>query len=81
MICWQMETTSRKAKTLSGEFKVTTPKNLQINNQAVASIKNLTTTLAYPEIQTYSWTFAPYPIGFDLVVAFFPLMHKSPIYD
>ena len=49
-----METTSRKAKTLSGEFKVTTPKNLQINNQAVTSIKNLTTTLAYPEIPTYS---------------------------
>ena len=31
-----------KAKTLPGDFKVTTPKNLLINNQAVTSIRNLT---------------------------------------
>ena len=54
-----MGKTFRKAKTPPGEFKVTTPKNPLINNQAVASIRNLTTTLAYLEISTYSWTFAP----------------------
>ena len=38
------------------EFKVTTltPKNPLINNQAVTSIRNLTTIQAYPKIQTYS---------------------------
>ena len=41
------------------DFKVTTPKNPLINNQAVISIRNLTTTLAYPEILTYNWTFTP----------------------
>ena len=61
MICWQMGKTSRKAKTLLGEFKVTTPKNSLINNQAVTSIRNLTITLDYPKISTYNWTFAPIP--------------------
>jgi len=54
-----MGKTSRKAKTPPGEFKVTTPKNPLINNQAVTSIMNLTTTLDYRKIPTYSWTFAP----------------------
>ena len=36
------------------EFKVTTPKNPLINNQAVISIKNLITTLAYSKIPIYS---------------------------
>ena len=49
-----MGKTSRKAKTPLDEFKVTTPENLLINNQAITSIKNLTTTLAYPEIPTYN---------------------------
>ena len=49
-----MGKTSHKAKTPSGDFKITTPKNPLINNQAVTSIKNLTTTLAYPKIPTYS---------------------------
>ena len=48
------EKTSCKAKTPPGDFKVTFFKNLLINNQAVTSIKNLTTTLAYPNIPTYS---------------------------
>ena len=61
VICWQMGKTSRKGKTPLGDFKVTTPKNLLINNQVVTSIKNLTTTLAYPKILTYSWTFALIP--------------------
>ena len=37
MICWQMGKTSRKAKTPLSEFKVTTPKNPLINNQAITS--------------------------------------------
>ena len=56
-----MGKTFHKAKTPSDEFKVTTPKNPLINNQAVTSMRNLTTTLAYPKISTYSWTFAPIP--------------------
>ena len=36
------------------EFKVTTPKNPLINNQAVTSIRNLTTILVYLEIPIYS---------------------------
>ena len=56
-----MGKTSRKAKTLLGEFKVTTPKNSLINNQAVTSIRNLTITLDYPKISTYNWTFVPIP--------------------
>ena len=61
MICWQMGKTFCKMKTPLGEVKVTTPKNLPINNQAVTSTRNLTTTLAYPKIPIYSWTFAPIP--------------------
>ena len=49
-----MRKTSRKAKTLSDEFKVTTSKNPLINNQVVTSMKNLTTILSYPKIPTYS---------------------------
>ena len=61
MIYWQMRKTSRKAKTPPGDLKVTTPKNPLINNQAVTNIRNLTTTLAHPEIPTYNWTFASIP--------------------
>ena len=50
-----------KEKTSPGEFRVTTPKNPLINSQAVTSIRNLTTILAYPKILTYSWTFALIP--------------------
>ena len=57
MICWQIGKTFCKAKTLLSEFKVTTPKNPLINNQVVKSTRNLTITLAYLEIPTYSWTF------------------------
>ena len=61
MICWQMRKTSRKTKTPPGEFNAITPKNILINNQTVTSMRNLTTTLAYPKIPTYTWTFAPIP--------------------
>ena len=56
-----MEKTSRKAKAPPVEFKVTTSKNLLINNQAITSMRNLTTTLAYPNIPTYNWTFSSIP--------------------
>ena len=61
MICWQIGKTFCKAKTLMSEFKVTTPKNPLINNQVVKSTRNLTITLAYLEIPTYSWTFTTIP--------------------
>ena len=61
VICWRMGKTSRKAKTPLGDFKVITPKNPLINNQAITSIRNLTTTLAYSKIPTYSWTFTSIP--------------------
>ena len=54
VIYLQMGKTSRKAKTPPSDFKITTPKNPQINNQAVISIRNITTTLAYSKIPTYS---------------------------
>ena len=53
-----MGKTSHKVKTSLDEFKVTISKNLLINNQAVTSMRNLITILAYPKIPTYSWTFA-----------------------
>ena len=61
MICWQMGKTFCKAKTPQGEFKVNITRNLLINNRAVTSMRNLITSLAYPKISTYSWTFAPIP--------------------
>ena len=60
-----------KAKIPTGDFKVTTLKNLLINNQAITSKRNLTN---YPwPILKYQPTIKPlpqYPIGLDLVVAF-----------
>ena len=61
MICWQMRKTFRKAKTPPDEFKVSTPKNPLISNQVVTSIRNLITTLAYPKIPIYNWTFTSIP--------------------
>ena len=52
---------SRKEKTLPSEFKVIASKNPLINNQAVTSMRNLITTLAYPNIPTYNWTFVSIP--------------------
>ena len=68
MICWRMGKTSSKAKTL--EFQAIAPKNPLINNQAVTSMKNLTTTLAYPKYQPRVEPSLQYPIGLDLVVDF-----------
>ena len=49
-----MGKTSRKAKTPPSDFQVITPKNPLINNQGVTSIRNFTTTLAYPKIVTHN---------------------------
>ena len=49
-----MEKTFYKAKIPPGEFQLTTLKNPQIKNQEVTSIRNLTITLDYPKIPTYS---------------------------
>ena len=49
-----MGKTFHKAETPLGEFKITTPKNPLINNQVVTNLRNLITTLAYPQIPTYS---------------------------
>ena len=77
-----MRKISCKIKIPPNDFKVTTLKNPLINNQAITSIRNLTN---YPSpIPKYQPTVEPllqYPIGFDLVVALFPLMHKLPICD
>ena len=63
----------KTAKIASGDFKVTTPNNPLINNQAVTSIRNLTN---YPwPIPKYQPTIKPslqYLIRLDLIVAFFP---------
>ena len=56
-----MRKTSRKAKTPPGEFQVVISKNSLINNQAVISMRNLITIMAYPKIPTYIWTFASIP--------------------
>ena len=56
-----MRKISHKAKTPLGEFKIITPKNPLINNQAVTIIRNLTTILAYSKIPPYSWIFAQIP--------------------
>ena len=61
MICWQIGKTSHKEKTIPDEFKVTTSNNPLINNQTITSMRNLTTTLAYPKIPTYNWIFTPIP--------------------
>ena len=44
VIFWQMGKTFHKEKNPPSDFKGTTPKNPLINNQAVTSIRNLTTT-------------------------------------
>ena len=81
VICLQMGKTN-KTKTLPGDFKVITPKNPLINNQAITSKKNLTN---YPwSIPNYQHTVESslqYPIGLDLVVALFPFNARIPIHD
>ena len=76
MIFWLMGKISRKAKIQPGDFQVATLKNPLINNQAVTSIRNFTTTIAYPKIPTYNWPLLQYAIGPNLVKIYF-FLHGS----
>ena len=71
-----------KAKIPPGDFKVTTLKNLLINNQAIISKRNLTN---YPwPIPNYQLTVESslqYPIGLNLIVALFPFNARIPVRD
>ena len=60
MICWRMGKTFRKTKFPPGNFQVITSKNLLVKNKQ-SSIKNLTITLIYLKIQTYSKIFTSIP--------------------
>ena len=64
-----MGKTSRKIP--PGEFKVTTPKNPLINNQAIISIKNLPLPWPIPIYQPTAELSLQYPIELDLVADFF----------
>ena len=71
-----------KTKILQGDFKVTTLKNLLINNLAITSKSNLTNypwpILNYQPIVESS---LQYPIRLDLVVALFPFNAQIPVHD
>ena len=71
-----------KTKTLQGDFKVTTLKNLLINNLAITSKSNLTNypwpILNYQPIVESS---LQYPIRLDLAVALFPFNAQIPVHD
>ena len=61
-----------KEKTLSGDFKVTTPKNSLINNQAITSKKNLNNyTWPIPNYQPTVESSLQY-IELDFVTTLFP---------
>ena len=81
VMCLRMAKTT-KAKTPSGDFKVTTSKNPLINNQAITSKMNLTN---YPSpIPNYQPTIESslqYPIGLDLVVALFSFNARISVRD
>ena len=76
-----MGKTSRERFFPPGEFKVTTPRNLLINNQAITNMRNLTIPWSFPKYKPTVEPLLQYPIRLDLIVAFFPLMHKSTICD
>ena len=59
-----------RQKTPSGEFKVTTPKNSLINNQALQVEPGLSQNK--PTVESL----LQYPFGLNLVAAFFPLLHN-----
>ena len=59
-----------KEKTLSGDFKVTNPKNPLINNQAITSKRNITNyPWPIPNYQPIVESSLQYSIGLDLVAA------------
>ena len=81
VICLRMGKTT-KTKTLPSDFKVTTPKNPLINNQAITSKRNLTNyTWPIPNYQPTVESSLQYPIGLDLVATLFPFNARIPICD
>ena len=79
VICLRMGKTT-KAKTLPGDFKVTTPKNLLINNQAITSKRNLTNyPWLIPNYQPIVESLLQYSIGLDLVMTLFLFNAQIPI--
>ena len=71
-----------KVKTPPGDFKVTTPKNPVINNQAITSKRNLTNyPWPSPTYQPTVESSLQYPIRLDLVVALFPCNARNPVRD
>ena len=73
-----MRKTSRKAKTPSGDFNHSQESaNQQSGGYKYKEFYQL--PLPIPKYQPTVEPLLQYPIKLDLVVAFFPLMHKSPI--
>ena len=71
MICLRSRETT-EAKTSLGDFKVITPKNPLINNQAITSKRNLTNyPWPIPNYQPTIESSLQYLIRLDLVVALF----------
>ena len=71
-----------KAKIPTGDFKVTTLKNLLINNQAITSKRNLTNyPWPIPNYQPTVESSLQYPIGLNLIVALFPFNARIPVRD
>ena len=71
-----------KAKTPPDDFKVTTPKNPLINNQAIISKRNLTNyPWPIPNYQPTVESSLQYPIELDLVVALFLFNARIPVHN
>ena len=71
-----------KAKTPPGDFKVTTPKNPLINNQAITSKRNLTNYPWFiPNCQPTVESSLQCPIGLDLVMTLFAFNTRIPVRD
>ena len=71
-----------KAKIPPGDFKVTTLKNLLINNQAITSKRNLTNyPWPIPKYQPIIESSLQYPIGLDLVATLFSFNARISVRD
>ena len=71
-----------KAKTSPGDFKITTPKNPLINNQAITSKRNLTNyPWPIPNYQPIVESSLLYTIGLDLAAVLFPFNARIPVRD
>ena len=71
-----------QGKTPPVDFKITTPKNPLIKNQAITKYKkSYQLPWSIPKYQPTAESSLQYPIWLDLVVAFFPVMYKPSTYD